>query len=182
MTSYEPPCPDGTRAFPQPSSRTTTQTFQPTPRSWPRQNLIQTPNAPVTPRDASEPAFKRQKLDDTLRNSDRVIAGNIRNTSSDGTPGSKGVPSIGVMDDGIETGDQEAEPQVHQTPLLPLRPSRDSQTRDLRHGCALAIERAARRDAVQIKPYAPEPPAFAPRFHEGGLYSTYLWKNSCANV
>ncbi|KAL2042917.1 hypothetical protein N7G274_003975 [Stereocaulon virgatum] len=175
MTIYEPPYPGGTRAFPQPSSRTTTQIFQPTPRSWPRQNLIQTPNAPVTPRDASEPALKRQKLDDTARNLEKVIAGNIRNASTDDTPGSKGVPSIGARDDGIETGDQEAEPQVHQTPLLPLRPSRDSQTRDFRHGCALAIERAARRDAVQIKPYAPEPPAFAPRFHEGGSADFFPW-------
>lgn len=170
MTSHEPPLPLGNRVFPRPPSRTASQTFHQTPRSWPRQNLTQTPNAPATPRDISEPAFKKQKVDDTARSLGKGSGRDIAELSFDQTIGTKVVLPVVATDNRIDN-DSKKERRIHQPPLLPRRPVRDSCRITTHHGRALAIERAARRDVVLTKPYVPEPPSFAPRFHDAGAYA-----------
>ena len=171
MTSHEPTLPLGNRVFHKPPSRTASQTFHQTPpRSWPRQNNTQTPNAPASPRDVSEPAFKKQKVDDTARSFGRGSGRDIAELSFDQTIGTKVALPVVAADNKIDN-DSKKERRIHQPPLLPRRPVRDSCRATPHHGRALAIERAARRDVVLTKPYIPEPPSFAPRFHDAGAYA-----------
>ena len=171
MTSHEPTLPLGNRVFHRPPSRTASQTFHQTPpRSWPRQNITQTPNAAASPRDVSEPAFKKQKVDDTAKSLGKGTGRDIAELSFDQTIGTRGALPV-VAADNKNDNESKKERRIHQPPLLPRRPVRHSYRTTPHHGRALAIERAARRDVVLTKPYVPEPPSFAPRFHDAGTYA-----------
>lgn len=167
----EPPLPIGTRSLPLPPSRTASQAFQPPPRSWPRQASTPNPNAPVKTNrgDASEPPSKKQKLDDIAASPSNPallgVGGTTRLAAFDNATNSERAT-------GIEQ--QEKEPRAHHHPLFPLRPGRHSLSGGVQQGRALAIERAARRDTVPVKPYVPEPPSCAPRYHGAGTYSIDL--------
>ena len=176
MTSNEPPLPIGNRVFSRPSC-TLSQTFQQTPRSWPYQAPNQTSNAPANPQDVSEPAYKKQKLDDTARSLGRKSGKDTADFSSNPTTSAKVLMPVDVPDGQIEQDGKENEHRVRQRPLLPHRPIRDSYTSAIRHGRASVVERAPRRDVVQIRPYIPEPPACAPRFGDAGAYAMSVKKS-----
>lgn len=167
LTGNGPPLPPGNRNFPLPPSRAASQALQQTPRSWPRQTFTQT-NSPVVLRDTSEPAFKRQKLDDTENLVERVSSGNIASSAPNQTSSIRG-GAFAVSK--TDTSRNERDAQACQSPLLPLRPGRDPRLGGLQRGRPLAFERAARRDAVPVKPYVPEPPSIAPRLHKIGKHS-----------
>lgn len=170
LTGIGPSLPPGNRTFPVPPSRAASQTFQQTPRSWPRQIYTQA-IGPITSRDASEPAFKRQKLEDAGKNSEGVASGDIAGPSPQQAPSIRGGGFAAYKPD---SSHNETNSHVHQSPLFPLRPGKDSQAGGVPKSRPLAFERAARRDAVPVKPYVPEPPSIAPRFHKAGKHTTPL--------
>lgn len=166
LTGNGPPLPSGNCSFPLPPSRAASRPFQQTPRSWPRQNFTQT-NVPALSRDASEPAWKKQKLEDTRKSPESVASGNIARPAPGQTPSLRGGGSAASKPD---INRNEKDSRVHQPPLLPLRPGRYSRAGGIQQGRPLAFERAARRDAVPVKSYVPEPPSVAPRFLKAGKH------------
>lgn len=174
LTGIEPPLPTGNRSLPLPHSRTASHDFQQTPRSWPSQTFNQTPNAPTSSQDASEPAFKRQKIGDPATNAIGKTTGISRGlsdisnaTSNEGALFINGADCLPER----ETAEKEQQPS-----LFPIRPSRIPQSGGNNQGRALAIERATAREVVQVKPYVPETPSFAPRFHKAGKCSSLCAK------
>lgn len=166
LAGTEPPLPTGNRSFALPPSRTASHDLQQTPRSWPRQTYNPTPNAPASSQDASEPAFKRQKIGVPATDSIGKTTGTLRNvldvsnaTSNKGALFGNSASSLPER----ESAEKEQQPS-----LFPIRSSRTLQSGGIQQGSALAIDRATARDAVQVKPYVPEPPSFAPRFHQAG--------------
>jgi len=172
LKGFEPPLPTGPRIFPfPPPSRTPAHTFQQPPRSWPRQTSTPTHNAPARTfsQDALEPSLKRQKLEDgagfpssgvatveSARRNTFEVAASSQHTSSD--------------------AQHEKQPRFREQPLFPLRPGRRS-LGSTQQSRPLAIERAARRDVVPVKAYVPEPPSCAPRYHQAGVYLTFLCRS-----
>lgn len=163
-TGNAPPLPPGNRSFPVPPSRPAPQAFQQTPRSWPRQTFLQT-NTPSMSRDFSEPALKRQKLEDTGRVIEPAGSGDLAKPVSSQIASHRG---RGFAPFKTDTGHSEQRPQSHQPPPFPLRPGRYLRPGGPQKCRPLAFERAARRDAVPVKPYIPKPPSLAPRLHKNG--------------
>ena len=166
LVGIEPPLPTGSRSFPLPISRTASHDLQHTPRSWPRQTFNPTPSAPTSSQDASEPAFKRQKIGDSDTDVIGRTSGTIISISdSSNATSNKGallINGAGCFPDRT-SGDKES-----QSSLFPFRPRKTARPGGHQQGRALAIERANARDVVPVKPYVPESPSSAPRFHKAG--------------
>ena len=169
LASIEPPLPTGNRSFPLPSTRTASHELQQTPRSWLRQSLNPTSNAPASSEDAFEPPPKRQKIGDSETNFIGQTSGTIpgildvgRATSS---KGALFVTSASLPD------------REQQSSQFPTRPGKIARHGSHQQGRALAMERVNTRDVVPIKPYVPEPPSSAPRFCKAGKYSLLLPKH-----
>lgn len=166
LVGIEPPLPTGNRSFPLPPTRTASHDLLHTPRSWPRQTFNQTPNAPASSQDASEPAIKRQKIEDPAADLIGRTSGNFSSVLDLSTATSnKGALLINSAD---SLPDKEGAEKEQQPSLFPIRPGKIHRTGGIQQGRALAIERASAKDVVPIKPYVPEPPSFAPRFHKAG--------------
>ena len=174
LASIEPPLPTGNRSFPLPSTRTASHDLQQTPRSWPRQSLNPTPNAPASSQDAFEPASKRQRIGDPDTNFIGRTSGttpgilDVGNATSN--KGALLVTSASSFPDRAN-GDRE-----QHFSRFPIRPGKTAQHGSHQQGRALAMERASARDVVPIKHYTPEPPSSAPRFCKAGKYSLLLPK------
>ena len=175
LASIEPPLHTGNRSFPLPSTRTASHDLQQTPRSWPRQSLNPTPNAPASSQDAFEPAPKRQKIGDPDTNSigqaSGAIPGILDVGSATSSKGALLVTSASSLPDRAN-GDREQQPSQ-----FPIRPGKTARHGSHQQSRALAMERANTRDVVPIKPYVPEPPSSAPRFCKAGKYSLLLPKH-----
>lgn len=166
IAGKEPPLPNSNRSFPLPPTRTASHDLQQTPRSWPRQTLNPTPNAPASSQGASEPASKRQKTGDPDIDLNGKTGGTIPNISdSSHATTNKGAL---LMHSACTLPDRASGDKEQQSSLLPIRPSTTIRAGGHQHGRALAIERAKARDVVPVKPYVPEPPAPAPRFRGAG--------------
>ncbi|KAF6237053.1 hypothetical protein HO173_004932 [Letharia columbiana] len=173
LAGIEPPLLTGNRSFQLPPTRTASHDLQQTSRTWPRQTFNPTPNAPPSSQDASEPASKRQKTGDPATESIGKTSGILRSVLDISTAISeKGRPLIKSADflPGKESADKEQQPS-----LFPTRPGKNPQRGGNQQGRALAIERATARDVVPVKPYVPEPPSFAPRFHKAGPADFFPW-------
>ena len=163
LAGIEPPLRTSNRSFPLPPTRAASHDLQQTPRSWPRQTFNSNPNAP---QDASEPAFKRQKIGDFATDLIGKPGGSLRSLSDlSNATSNKGAILICNADSLAERECAEKEPQAS---LFPIRPGKIPQAGGNQSSRALAIERATARDVVPVKPYIPEPPPFAPRFHRAG--------------
>ena len=166
LASIEPPFPTGNRSFPLPSTRTASHDHHQTPRSWPRQSLNPTPNAPASSQDAFEPASKRQKIGDPDTNFIGLKSGTI--------PGILGVGSLTsnkgalIVTSASSLPDKSNGDREQQSSRFPGRPGKTARHGSHQQGRALAMERANARDVVPIKPYVPEPPSSAPRFCKAG--------------
>lgn len=164
----------GHRSFPLPPNRAASHDLQQAPRSWPRQIFNSTPNAPASSQDTSEPAFKRQKIGDPATDPIGRTSGALRSLSDvSNATSNKGALLISSVDllEESELADKE-----QQSSLFPIRPSKLPQSGGTQQSRALAIERATARDVVPVKPYVPEPPSFAPRFHRAGKRLSLLRK------
>lgn len=166
IAGIEPTLPTGNRSFPLPPIRTASHDPQQTPRSWPRQTLIPTPNAPASSQDISEPALKRQKIGGAAIDLVEKTSGTLRSALDvrNATSSTVALLTNGV-DFSVERKDSEKQQQLS---LFPVRPQVPLQPGGNQQGRALAIERATARDVVPVKPYVPEPPSFAPRLHKAG--------------
>ena len=167
VAGSEPLLRTASRPFPLPSSRALSQTFQHTPRSFPRQAFTQTPLASEISRDVSEPPFKKQRLEGTTTDYGNAAGGEtLRPLTSRNVVDTKSGLPIGSVNVASKADRLEKELHARQTPPLPIRPGQNLRPGGVHQGRALAIERAATRDAVQVKRYVPEPPSSAPRFHK----------------
>ncbi|CAD6589132.1 MAG: RNA polymerase II mediator complex subunit [Alectoria sarmentosa] len=166
LAGIEPPLPTCNRSFPLPPSRTASHDLQQTPRSWPRHAVNPTPNAPASSQDASEPAFKRQKIGDPATHLIGRTTGTLRSVLDISNATSN---KCEFLIDGADfSPERESEGKEQQPSLFPGRPSKIPKSGGNQQGRALAIERATARDVVPIKPHVPEPPSSAPRFHKAG--------------
>lgn len=166
LPGIEPPLPTGNRSFPLPPTRAASHDLQQTPRSWPRQTFNSTPNAPASSQDASEPAFKRQKIGDSVTDPIGKTSGTLRSLSDFSNATSNRGAILISSADPLE--ERERAEKEQQPSLFPIRPGKIPQADGNQQSRALAIERAAAKDVVPVKPYIPEPPSFAPRFHRAG--------------
>ena len=174
LAGIEPPLPTGNRSFPLPPTRIASHDLQQTPRSWPRQTLNPPPNAPASSQDASEPAFKRQKTGHPVTNLIRKTGGTLRSVSDiSSTTSNKGAL---LINSAHSLPEKEGAEKEQKPSLFPIRPGQFPQLGGCQQGRALAIERATARDVVPIKPYVPEPPSFAPRFHNAGKFPSFCTK------
>jgi len=165
LKGIEPPLPTGTRTFPLPPtpSRTSSHSHQPPPRSWPRQPPTPKPTAPahVNHREAAGPPQKKAKLEATA-------GSHVNGATATHPPALDLAPSNEPTPD-VEQGRKAS--RVSRHPLVPLRPGGSQSLRAVQRNRPLAVERAARKDAVPVKAYVPEPPPCAPRYHEAGTCS-----------
>ena len=171
MTSNSaPPLSSGNRSFPLPPPRTASHDLQQTPRSWPRQLFNPNPVAPVNFQEVSEPALKRQKIGDCAPDVIEKRNGSLQGIldTDNATINKKSGPLVRFAGS-LPEGEFAENRQL--SPLFPTRQSQIRQCAGVQQGRALAIERATAKDAVPIKPYVPEPPSFAPRFHKAGWCS-----------
>ena len=166
LAGIEPPLPTCNRSFPLPPSRTASHDLQQTPRSWPRHAVNPTPNAPASSQDASEPAFKRQKIGDPATHLIGRTTGTLRSVLDISNATSNKCEFL--IDGADSSPERESEGKEQQPSLFPGRPSKIPKSGGNQQGRALAIERATARDVVPIKPHVPEPPSSAPRFHKAG--------------
>lgn len=178
LAGIEPPLPTGNRSFPLPPSRTASHDLQQTPRSWPRQTFNPTPNAPPSSQDASEPAFKRQKTGVSATDSIGKTTGSSRSGLDISNAKNNKGALLGNSADSLP--ERESAEKEQQPSLFPIRSCRIPQPSGNQQGRALAIERATARDVVQVKPYVPEPPSFAPRFHQAGPADFFPWSGNHA--
>ena len=172
----DPLLPPGRRNFSLQPNRASTHTFSQPPRSWLRQTSEPGSNidalSKVKPLDVFEPPLKKLKLGDHPASSEGGIL-------EGGKPKSPVTDHAATSDPTFSTKRQEEHPRIRKLSLFPLRPG-SSQPR-ASTGChrPLAIERAARKDAVAVKAYAPEPPPCAPRYHEKGWVSSLVSMIDC---
>lgn len=168
-----PLLPTGYLAFQQPPNRTSPQPILQAPRARPRQSFTPTYRAPETLRDASEPPFKKRKLEDHARTGFgspwREISGptEIKHAASN----KRTVPGSGascLLGPDSKSNIKGKEQKSRQPTLCPKRSGKSSYAGGIQHGHSLAIERATARDVVEVKPYAPETPTFAPLIHRTG--------------
>lgn len=178
LTGIEPPLLTSNRSFPLPPTRTASHDLQHTPRSWPRQTFNPTPNAPASSQGASEPPFKRQKIGKPATDLIGKTGGTLRSVADTSSATSnKGA----VINSADSLSEKESAEKEQKPSLFPIRPSRFPQPGGNQQGRALAIERATARHIVQVKPYVPEPPSFAPRFHNAGKFSSICAKACILN-
>ena len=165
-----PPLSSGNRSFPLPPPRTASHDLQQTPRSWPRQMFNPNPIAPANFQEVSEPALKRQKVGDCALDVIEKTNGTLQGVLDIGnaTSNNKGGPLVKSTGSLRSLPEGEIAENGQQSSLFPIRQNQIRQPVGVQQGRALAIERATARDAVPIKPYVPEPPSFAPRFHKAG--------------
>lgn len=164
----------------RPQNRSLSQNHQKTPRSFPRQPANDFVEAPTDGVSVAEPSHKRQKLEERQ---DAVAIG-ARNKSQEtlvcdgiarvSTQHSLDSPTIKEDPERVSEGsvaqslDQKA-PSTHPRVfhLFPSRPCIRSRKITKRRD-AFAIERAAVKQVVQVKPYIPEAPSPAPQYQRGG--------------
>lgn len=169
----DPPLPTSNRSFPLPPLRSAaSHDLQQTPRSWPRQTSNSTLNVPASSQDASEPAFKRQKIGDSAIELIGKTSGTLRSLSEFSNATSNKAAILISSADSLE--ERERAEKEQQPYLFPIRPGKISQAGGNQQSRALAIERATAKDVVPVKPYIPEPPSFAPRFHRAGKRLSFL--------
>ena len=72
------------------------------------------------------------------------------------------------MNSAVSLQERENAEKEQRSSLFPTRPVKFAQPGCHQQGRALAIERATARDLVPVRPYVPEPPTCAPRFHKAG--------------
>ena len=146
---------------------------QQTPRSVPSQTVDLVGGSFLGA--TTEPAFKRQKLDDRrhavgpnvhgdgLELSKRSsAAGNAEdNISADGS--AKDTP---LQTSGSTSELDQGEAHIPKRPSFPVRPGRNTHWR---HVSAEALGKTGVREAVQIRPFVAEPPSSAPRYQEDGM-------------
>ena len=174
----EPPLATGNRSFPLPPTRTASQDLQQTPRSWPRHTFNTTPNAPASSQNASEPVVKRQKIGDPGTDLDGKPSGAVP-SGLDITHATSN-KSLLFADSACSLPDRASGEKEQQYPLFPIRPGKTFRPAVHQQGRALAMERANARDVVPVKPYVPEPPSSAPRFHKTGKCpSLFFRKDAC---
>ena len=165
----QPPLPSGTPLFSPPPNRLVSQVLKPTPELWPRQALAPSLKAPdgTQSQDASEPSFKKPRLEDSGRPPPMKAA-------------TERAPRVKKLDrtqqSGCATGiEHQQESRVHEPRLFPPRPGGQALASHHRNFLPLAIERAARRGAVPVKAHVPETPSWAPRYHEDAAADFYPW-------
>lgn len=165
----------------RPQNRSLSQNYQQTPRSFPRQPANSLAEASTDGVNVAEPSFKRQKLEERQdaaaisgpNNSQKTLVqdGNLRVSSQhsleSGTvkEGPERVSEANVAPS-LDRNVPASHPRVF--PLFPSRPCIHSRKITKRRE-ALAIERAAVKQIVQVKPYVPEVPSSAPQFQRGGM-------------
>ena len=165
LADIEPPLPCANHSLPLPPTRTTSYDLQQTPRSWPRQTLNPTLNAPASSQDNSEPAFKRLKI----ANPDTTVTEKTCATLPDFLDTSDATNNKGaLLSNTAALPDRTSGDSEQHSASYPVRPGRITQPGGHRQGRALAMERAMTKDVVPTKPYVPDPPSFAPRFYKAG--------------
>ena len=159
-----PPSSSNNRRFPLPISKVPPHVIHHTPRSWPRQTFVQ-PTTPLVSRNASEPATKKQKLNDTRPPSEAILSGETEGSAPHHAQDiNRGDSNASISE--ASRSDREAE--AHHPPPFPLRPGKNSRATVTQSNRPLAFERAVRKDNVPTKSYFPEPPPSAPRLHQAG--------------
>lgn len=165
----------------RPQNRSLSQNYQKTPRSFPHQTTNDLSEASTDRLNGAEPSFKRQKLEERS-NAAGVSAPNNsqENLMRDGilrfsTQHSLESPTIKedperVSEVNIALPLDQKIPASHARvfPLFPSRPCNHSRKITKRRDI-LAIERAAVKQVVQVKPYISEAPPLAPQYQRGGM-------------
>lgn len=165
----------------RPQNRSLSQNYQQTPRSFPRQPASALAEASTDGVNVSEPCFKRQKLEE-IQDAGTI---NAPNNSQENLvrDGPVKVSTQYSLDSPTIKEDPERVSEVNITPLLdlkvpashprvfPLFPSRPCihSRKIIKRRDTLAIERAAVKKVVQVKPYIPEAPSLAPQYQRGGM-------------
>ena len=165
-------------------SRLLSQNYQLTPKSIPRQLANAPAEASTNGVNVVEPSFKRQKVEE--RQDAAIISGPDGSQESflrDGlsrVPTQHSLESPMVKEDPERMGEVNIAPSSDQKvsashprvfPLFPSRPYNHARKITQRRG-TLAIERAAVKQVVQVKPYIPEAPSLAPQYQRGGMSKT----------
>lgn len=123
-----------------------------------------------------EPSFKRQKLEERP---DLVAATAPKNPEGSlRVSVQHSIEPPTFKEDPARSNDARGTPSLDQTllttqsrpfPLLPSRPCVQSRKRAKRRD-TFAIERAATKKVVQVKPYMPGPPSLAPLYPRAGMF------------
>ena len=149
--------------------------YQQNPRPFPRLPSKGHADSANGGADSTEPSFKRQKLEErqdslalTAPNNSQELRVSVQHSME--SPTVKEDPTRSSDARGMPSLDQTLSgTQSHPFPLLPSRPSIQSHKRAKRRD-AFAVERAAAKQAVQVKPYLPGPPSLAPLYPRGGMF------------
>lgn len=132
---------------------------------------------------ALEPASKRQKLEGKPLLASKIALETrkedcVQDCASEGLvqhplelTADKKDPAQAADADNLPSVNQKLPTaQTRTLPPFPVRPCITSR-KSANCGETLAIERAAVKHVVQVKPYIPEPPSLAPRYHGGSMYN-----------
>ncbi len=145
------------------------------PRLFPTHALedIPLPSPSTASRDASEPPFKKPRLQDNVKRVDTGAANAALKPTNQITKVKEGHEDQSSDAPTSNPSHGQLKP-TRQPSFFPHRPSSKSHSNAAPTSSALAIERATKKGIVQVKSYVPETPAVAPRFENGGIYSLRL--------
>lgn len=174
----------------RPQNRSLSQNYQQTPRSFPRQATNDLAEVSTDGLNGAEPSFKRQKLEERS-NAAAVSASNNsqENLMRDGisrastqhsleSPTIKEDPErVSEVNTALSLDQKIPASHARVLPLFPTRPCNHSRKITKRRDI-LAIERAAVKQVVQVKPYIPEAPSPAPQYQRGGMLVSEI-EDSC---
>ena len=153
---------------------------QQTPRSVPSQTIIDVVGGSLL-ESTSEPACKRQRLDDQRHAGGPNICGDgserSRRNSAAGnaeeyTTADDLVEETAAQTSGSTSEHDQAESHTRKHATFPVRPGRNAHWHQV---SAEASGKIGARETVQIRPYVAEPPSSAPRYQEDGMSNLKIY-------
>ena len=164
-------------AFAKPVNTAAFPFCQQTPRSFPRETPYGSSPRTATSGKASQPAAKRQRLNDGVFKPDSEVSRQppapsfLQRINSSTNHASSEHPEDSPQSQGnLARSNDKARRKGSRSPILPIRPAKRSRSRPLSNSAISTTERAASRGQVSTKPYVAESPSSAPRFKQKGEF------------
>lgn len=158
--------------FGRSSTRPVTEVYHQPARSFPQQSAI--PSLPASTNGArnSEPASKRQKVEE--HPSTVNIQEPRDNISKNPAQQASGLQTIlspaDVTDNSQPPKNKNKATRATACPFLPVRPCHDLHRRGAKQKGTIETGKSSIRKEVQTKPYIPESPPSAPKYRKDGMY------------
>ncbi|KAL8826787.1 MAG: hypothetical protein Q9191_003586 [Dirinaria sp. TL-2023a] len=169
-------------AFAKPVNTAVFPFYQQTPRSFPRENLYESATLAATPSKASQPAVKRQRLNDGSLNTGSGLPrqpsahASVQKANSSVNNVSPKHSEDSMQSQGsLAHGNDKARRKGSKSPILPMRPGKRPQGRLSSSEALSTTDRAASRGQVSTKPYVAESPSLAPRLKHSGSADFHPW-------